>query len=118
MIAIPIEKLLAVAQDAAFFESFASADDIRRQGVQGITDIITIPGIIHRDFADVKAIMAGMARRYGHRKPLLARAAPGSRPTKPSLTAARTGANRRSRGILIKSPARLRMSLPKSTKPA
>jgi cell division protein FtsZ len=60
MIAIPNEKLLAVAQDAGFFESFRIADDILRQGVQGITDIITIPGIINRDFADVKTIMAGM----------------------------------------------------------
>src|SRR6202163_2165924 len=60
MIAIPNEKLLAVAQDAGFFESFRIADDILRQGVQGITDIITIPGIINRDFADVKAIMAGL----------------------------------------------------------
>jgi cell division protein FtsZ len=57
---IPNEKLLAVAQDAGFFESFRIADDILRQGVQGISDIITIPGIINRDFADVKAIMAGM----------------------------------------------------------
>ncbi len=60
MIAIPNEKLLAVAQNAGFFESFRIADDILRQGVQGISDIITIPGIINRDFADVKAIMAGM----------------------------------------------------------
>jgi cell division protein FtsZ len=59
-IVIPNEKLLAVAQDAGFFESFRIADDILRQGVQGISDIITIPGIINRDFADVKAIMAGM----------------------------------------------------------
>jgi cell division protein FtsZ len=59
-IVIPNEKLLAVAQDAGFFESFRVADDILRQGVQGISDIITIPGIINRDFADVKAIMAGM----------------------------------------------------------
>ena len=57
-IVIPNEKLLAVAQDAGFFESFRVADDILRQGVQGISDIITIPGIINRDFADVKAIMA------------------------------------------------------------
>ncbi len=57
---IPNEKLLAVAQDAGFFESFRIADDILRQGVQGISDIITIPGIINRDFADVRAIMAGM----------------------------------------------------------
>src|SRR5205823_5445939 len=60
MIVIPNEKLLAVAQNAGFFESFRVADDILRQAVQGISDIITIPGIINRDFADVKAIMAGM----------------------------------------------------------
>src|SRR5579862_6275208 len=60
MIVIPNERLLAVAQDAGFFESFQIADDILRQAVQGISDIITIPGIINRDFADVKTIMAGM----------------------------------------------------------
>ena len=60
LIIIPNEKLLAVAQNAGFFESFRVADDILRQAVQGISDIITIPGIINRDFADVKAIMAGM----------------------------------------------------------
>jgi cell division protein FtsZ len=59
-IVIPNEKLLAVAENAGFFESFKVADDILRQAVQGISDIITIPGIINRDFADVKAIMAGM----------------------------------------------------------
>ena len=59
-IVIPNEKLLAVAENAGFFESFRVADDILRQGVQGISDIITIPGIINRDFADVRAIMAGM----------------------------------------------------------
>ncbi len=59
-IVIPNEKLLAVAKDAGFFESFRIADDILRQAVQGISDIITIPGIINRDFADVRTIMAGM----------------------------------------------------------
>ncbi|MFZ0911840.1 MAG: cell division protein FtsZ [Candidatus Korobacteraceae bacterium] len=59
-VVIPNEKLLAVAKDAGFFESFRVADDILRQAVQGISDIITIPGIINRDFADVKTIMAGM----------------------------------------------------------
>jgi cell division protein FtsZ len=59
-IVIPNEKLLAVAENAGFFESFRIADDILRQGVQGISDIITIPGIINRDFADVKTIMANM----------------------------------------------------------
>jgi cell division protein FtsZ len=60
MIVIPNEKLLAVAKDTGFFESFRIADDVLRQGVQGISDIITIPGIINRDFADVKTTMAGM----------------------------------------------------------
>jgi cell division protein FtsZ len=62
MIVIPNEKLLAVAKDAGFFESFRIADDVLRQGVQGISDIITIPGIINRDFADVKTTMAGMGQ--------------------------------------------------------
>jgi cell division protein FtsZ len=72
VIVIPNEKLLAVAKDAGFFESFRIADDVLRQGVQGISDIITIPGVINRDFADVKTTMAGMgyavmgtARRSG-----------------------------------------------------
>ncbi len=60
MIVIPNEKLLAVAKDAGFFESFRIADDVLLQGVQGISDIITIPGIINRDFADVKTTMSGM----------------------------------------------------------
>ena len=60
VIVIPNEKLLAVATDAGFFESFRIADDVLRQGVQGISDIITIPGVINRDFADVKTTMAGM----------------------------------------------------------
>ncbi|MGB6192541.1 MAG: cell division protein FtsZ [Terracidiphilus sp.] len=60
MIVIPNEKLLAVAKDTGFFESFRIADDVLRQGVQGISDIITIPGLINRDFADVKTTRAGM----------------------------------------------------------
>src|SRR5436309_13749652 len=60
LIVIPNEKLLAVAKDAGFFESFRIAHDVLRQGVQGISDIITIPGVINRDFADVKTTIAGM----------------------------------------------------------
>jgi cell division protein FtsZ len=71
MIVIPNEKLLAVAKDAGFFESFRIADDVLRQGVQGISDIITIPGIINRDFADVKDHHGRHGlRRHGHRRPL------------------------------------------------
>ena len=60
VITIPNERLLQVAQDAPFIESFRIADDILRQAVQGISDIIMIPGIINRDFADIKTIMEGM----------------------------------------------------------
>jgi cell division protein FtsZ len=57
---IPNEKLMeCVEPGTSFFEAFRIADDILRQAVQGISDIITIPGIINRDFADVKTIMSG-----------------------------------------------------------
>lgn len=61
VIVIPNERLMdTVERGTSFFESFRVADDILRQAVQGISDIITIPGIINRDFADVKTIMHGM----------------------------------------------------------
>jgi len=61
VIVIPNERLLdTVERGTSFFEAFRIADDILRQAVQGISDIITIPGIINRDFADVKTIMQGM----------------------------------------------------------
>ncbi len=61
VIVIPNERLMeTVERGTSFFEAFRIADDILRQGVQGISDIITIPGIINRDFADVKTIMHGM----------------------------------------------------------
>jgi len=75
VIVIPNEKLLTVADGAGFFESFRIADDVLRQAVQGISDIITIPGIINRDFADVRTTMEGMgyavmgtARARGERR--------------------------------------------------
>lgn len=60
LVVIPNAKLLSIGQNTGFFESFHIADDVLRQAVQGISDIITIPGVINRDFADVKTIMAGM----------------------------------------------------------
>jgi cell division protein FtsZ len=61
VITIPNERLIEVVErGTSFFESFRIADDILRQAVQGISDIITIPGIINRDFADVRTIMHGM----------------------------------------------------------
>jgi cell division protein FtsZ len=61
VICIPNERLMQfVDKGTSFFEAFRIADDILRQGVQGISDIITITGIINRDFADIRTIMAGM----------------------------------------------------------
>src|SRR5215469_12192574 len=60
VIVIPNERLMeTVEHGTSFFEAFRIADDILRQAVQGISDIITIPGIINRDFADVRTIMSG-----------------------------------------------------------
>jgi cell division protein FtsZ len=63
VIAISNERLLqTVERGTSFSEAFLLADDILRQGVQGISDIIQIPGVINVDFADVKAVMHGMGR--------------------------------------------------------
>ncbi len=60
LIIIPNDRLLQVADsDTSILEGFKKADDVLRQGVQGITDLITVPGLINLDFADVKTIMAG-----------------------------------------------------------
>jgi cell division protein FtsZ len=60
VIVIPNERLMeTVEPGTSFFDAFRIADDILRQAVQGISDIITVPGIINRDFADVKTIMSG-----------------------------------------------------------
>ena len=61
VITIPNERLLhTVEKGASLSESFRVADDVLRQAVQGISDLITVPGLINLDFADVKSIMAGM----------------------------------------------------------
>jgi len=64
LITIPNEKLLQVVEkQTSVVEALKMADDVLRQGVQGISDLITIPGLVNLDFADVKAIMmnAGVA---------------------------------------------------------
>ena len=59
LITIPNDRLLSVIdRKTPLLESFAIVDDVLRQGVQGISDLITIPGIINVDFADVKAVMS------------------------------------------------------------
>src|SRR5271169_1971802 len=61
VITIPNDQLLElVPKGTSFFESFRIADDVLRQAVQGISDIITTPGLINRDFSDIRAIMLGM----------------------------------------------------------
>lgn len=61
VITISNDKLLAtVGDETPFTEAFRIADDVLRQAVQGISDLINVPGIINLDFADVKTIMEGM----------------------------------------------------------
>jgi cell division protein FtsZ len=59
LIVIPNDKLLTViSEQTPVQEAFRVADDILRQGVQGISDMITIPGLVNVDFADIRAVMA------------------------------------------------------------
>jgi cell division protein FtsZ len=61
IITIPNERLLAIIERSTpLTEAFATADDVLRQAIQGISDLILVPGLINLDFADVKTIMAGM----------------------------------------------------------
>lgn len=61
VITIPNERLLStVPAGTSLADAFKIADDVLRQAVQGISDLITVPGIINLDFADVRTIMSGM----------------------------------------------------------
>ena len=61
MITIPNERLLTTVDKAtSMSEAFATADDVLRQAIQGISDLILVPGLINLDFADVKTIMSRM----------------------------------------------------------
>ena len=61
LITIPNDRLLKfVERNTNFTEAMRIADDVLRQAVQGIADIITVPGLINRDFADVRTVMKGM----------------------------------------------------------
>ena len=58
VIVIPNDRLLEVLEkNTAMLDAFRIADDVLRQGVQGITDLITQPGLINLDFADVRTVM-------------------------------------------------------------
>ena len=61
VIAIPNDRLLKLLpRGTSFMEAFKTADDVLRQAVQGISDIIVTPGLINRDFSDIRSIMSGM----------------------------------------------------------
>ena len=61
IISVPNERLLKlVAKGTSITDSFRTADDVLRQAVQGIADIILTPGLINRDFSDIRSIMLGM----------------------------------------------------------
>jgi cell division protein FtsZ len=61
IITIPNERLLAIIdRNTPLTDAFATADDVLRQAIQGISDLILVPGLINLDFADVKTIMSGM----------------------------------------------------------
>src|ERR1700674_551202 len=61
IITIPNERLLTlIDRTTPLMEAFATADDVLRQAIQGISDLIIVPGLINLDFADVKTIMSGM----------------------------------------------------------
>ncbi|HZR24213.1 MAG TPA: cell division protein FtsZ [Vicinamibacterales bacterium] len=61
IITIPNERLLTIIdRQTPLTDAFATADDVLRQAIQGISDLILVPGLINLDFADVKTIMAGM----------------------------------------------------------
>ncbi len=80
LITIPNDKLLQVVdKNTTMVDAFKVADDVLRQGVQGIADMITVPGYINLDFADIKAIMTnagsammGMGRGKGENRALIA----------------------------------------------
>ena len=61
VITIPNERLLTVIdRNTSMLDAFSTADDVLRQAIQGISDLILVPGLINLDFADVKTIMSGM----------------------------------------------------------
>jgi cell division protein FtsZ len=61
IITIPNERLLTIIdRTTSMTDAFATADDVLRQAIQGISDLILVPGLINLDFADVRTIMAGM----------------------------------------------------------
>ncbi len=80
LIVVPNDRLLQVLdQQTSMVEAFQVADDVLRQGVQGISDLVTLPAVINLDFADVRSIMSdsgrallGIGMAYGDERAVLA----------------------------------------------
>ncbi len=80
LVTIPNDRLLQIVdKKASLMEAFRIADDVLRQGVQGISDVIVVPGLVNQDFADVKSIMLdkgvahmGIGRASGENKAAIA----------------------------------------------
>jgi cell division protein FtsZ len=80
LIVVPNDRLLEVLdQQTSMVEAFQVADDVLRQGVQGISDLVTLPAVINLDFADVRTIMSdagrallGIGMAYGDERAILA----------------------------------------------
>jgi cell division protein FtsZ len=113
VISIPNDRLIElVPKGTSFFEAFRLADDVLRQAVQGIADIITTPGLINRDFSDIRSIMLGMgyammgtARCKGERATIEAARQAISSPL------LEEGGVKGARGVLINITASSRLSL-------
>ena len=98
-IVIPNDRLLEVLdRSTSMLDAFKVADDVLRQGVQGICDLITMPGLINLDFADVRTIMSDSGHGAdGHRLLASTRREPreGGRRARAALAAHRRGDHRR-----------------------
>lgn len=90
LVVIPNDRLLqVVTKGTSMLEAFRIADDVLRQGIQGISDLIAVPALINLDFADVKTVME--SRRpgpYGHRAPARVKTAWWRLPRTPSRAVA------------------------------
>lgn len=113
VISIPNDKLLElVPAETSFFEAFRVADDVLRQAVQGISDIITTPGVINRDFSDIRAIMLGMGyAMMGTAKARGSKAAVEAARQAIGCSLLEEGGVRGARGVLINITASNRLSL-------
>ena len=118
VIVIPNDRLLEVLdRSTSMLDAFRIADDVLRQGVQGICDLITMPGLINLDFADVRTIMSRRRLRAdGHR--LRHRREPGARGRRAgaALAAHRHGDRRRAAASCSRSPAATTCRCSRSTR--